>query len=215
MTTENTPPPATKPEETSNTSTDTTDGKFVPKETYDKLFSEHRNWREKAKATDAELQAIKMAQMEKDNNLKGVNEALLKRLQEKEDEIKRRDEQETRAIKLTKVKQEWNKLGLKDAEPVEAMLDLVKLDAVKYDPELKVVLGAEEEAKRIFEKFQPMFKGLGAKPNHDAPQGAPADVSIDSYRRMLADGSFKKMTPVQQREYEQKLYSASGLTLKK
>jgi hypothetical protein len=32
---------------------------------------------------------------------------------------------------------------------------------------------------------------------------------------MLADGSFKKMSPVQQKEYEQKLYTANGMTLKK
>lgn len=191
------------------------DTKVVPRETYEKLMAEKKNWSEKARATEAELEAIKTQQLKEKEDYKAMYEMSQKKAQEYEAMLKQKDEAETRAIKLTKVKQEWNKLGLKDAEPVEAMLDLVKLDAVKYDPELRVVLGAEEEAKRIFEKFQPMFKGMGAKPNHDAPQGVPADVSIESYKRMLADGSFKKMSPIQQKEYEQKLYTANGMTLKK
>lgn len=192
---------------------ETTKGEFVPRETYEKAINENKNWREKAKANEAKLQAMEMAQMEKDNNLKGINEALVKKIQEYETKIKEREEQETRAFKLTKVKQELAKLGLKEAD---ALLDMVKVDAVKYEPELRVVLGAEEEAKRIFENLAPILKLTNtSKPNHDAPQGVPADVSIESYKRMLADGSFNKMTPVQQREYYQKLYQAHGSQLKK
>lgn len=208
MTTETTPPEQKKDETPP-------EAKVVPRETYEKLLAEKKNYAEKAKAVEQELEAIKTAQLKEKEDYKAMYEMSVKKAQEYEVKLKEREEQETRAIKLTKVKQEWQKLGLKDQEPAEAMLELVKLDAVKYDPELKVVLGAEEEAKRIFEKFQPMFKGITAKPNHDAPQGVPADVSIESYKRMLADGSFKKMTPVQQREYEQKLYQAHGAALKK
>lgn len=209
MTTETAP--VTKPEDT----TPPVDTKVVPRETYEKLMAEKKNWSEKAKLVEQELEAIKTQQLKEKEDYKAMYEMSQKKSMEYEAKLKEREEQETRAIKLTKVKQEWSKLGLNSVEPVEAMLDLVKLDAVKYDPELKVVLGAEEEAKRIFEKFQPMFKGISAKPNHDAPQGVPADVSIESYKRMLADGSFKKMAPSEQRAFEQKLYQASGITTKK
>lgn len=198
-------PPAPAPEE----------NKYVPKDAHEKLMAEKKNWADKAKTLEQELETFKLNILKEKDDQKGINEILLKENQTLKSKLTEREEAETKAIKYTKIKQEWQKLGLKDSEPADAMLELVKIDAVKYDPELRVVLGAEEEAKRIFEKFQPMFKTFGNKPNHDAPQGTPSEVSIESYRQMLADGSFNKMTPAQQKEYQSKLYASRGIELKK
>jgi hypothetical protein len=186
----------------------------VPRETYEKLMAEKKNWAEKAKAVETELETIKTAQLKEKEDYKAMYEMSQKKAQEYEVKLKEREEAENRAIKLTKVKQEWSKLGLKDSEPADALLQIVNLDAVKYDPELKVVLGAEEEAKRIFEKFQPMFKTGSPKPNHDAPQGIPATVSMESYSKAIKDGSFAKLSKDEQRKYISKLYEAGGAKVK-
>jgi len=203
---EQTPPeaPKEKPKE-----------EFVPRETYEKLLSEKKNYAEKAKLVEQELETIKTNQMKEKEDYKAMYEMSLKKATELDVKLKEREENETKSIKLTKIKQEWEKMGLRDSQSAEQLLKIVNLDAIKYDSELKVVLGAEEEAKRISESFMPMFKGTSAKPSHDAPQGTPADVSIDAYNKMVMSPEWRKMSKQDQHAYTAKVYEKMGVTARK
>jgi len=133
---------------------------------FQKLLKEKQNWAEKARkeseekaALSAKLQEIETARLKEKDDQKGLAEMYQKKYVELETKLKEQEAEQQRAIKLTQVKREWEKLGLKDANAAEKLLKLVDLDKIKYDPDLKITLGQEEEAKRIFEDFKPIFSG--------------------------------------------------------
>lgn len=189
---------------------------------FQKLLREKQNWAEKArkeaeeKATlAAKLQEIETARLKEKDDQKGLAEMYQKKYIELETKLKEQEAEQQRAIKLTQVKREWEKLGLKDTGAADKLLKLVDLDKIKYDPDLKITLGQEEEAKRIFEDFKPLFSGDAPRADHSAPKGAPASVSIDGYKQMLKDGTFRKMSKDEQNAYVAKLYESQGMTVKK
>jgi hypothetical protein len=189
---------------------------------FQKLLKEKQNWAEKARkeseekaALSAKLQEIETSRLKEKDDQKGLAEMYQKKYVELETKLKEQEAEQQRAIKLTQVKREWEKLGLKDAGQADKLLRLVDLEKIKYDPDLKITLGQEEEAKRIFEDFKPLFSGDAPRADHSAPKGAPASVSLDGYKQMLKDGSFKKMSREEQNSYVAKLYEAQGMTVKK
>jgi hypothetical protein len=187
----------------------------VSREAYEKALAEKRNFAEKAKAVEAELEKIKTEQLKEKEDFKAMYEMAAKKVQDYEAQIQFAENEKTKAIKLTQVKREWEKLGLKDSKASETLLKLVDVEKIKFDKDLNLVLGHEEEAKRVFEDFKPLFGASSSRPDHSAPSSGPVSYTIEAYRQALRDGSFAKMSKDDQKDYISKIFQSGGVSVKK
>lgn len=203
--TEQTPTPENKPEVEVE--------KVVPRETFDKLLTEKKNYAEKTKALEAELQAIKTQQLKEKEDYKTMYELTLKEKQALETEKMEFKNQQITNKKLAAIKKELEKMGAKEPQTLEGLLKLAEVNAIKYDEETNVVFGSEEEAKRIKSMIPAAFGTMSAAASHEAPKGNPESFNMDAYNKMVADGSFLKLSKEQQRAYTAKLYATLGIPM--
>lgn len=182
----------------------------VTKESYDKDFVE-KVLTEKKNAMKA-LEEVKTKLSAYEQQLKQTEE---QRLKEKEDwksmaEIRAKEaiEWQTKyshleskvqtSAKLSAIKREFEKMGLKDSKTQEMLLGIVKTDALKYDEENQVVLGVEEEARRIKESIPMVFAANATKMNHDSAGSAPTGYTVEGFKELVASKA-----PIQKvREYQ-------------
>lgn len=191
------------------------DDKFVPRDVYEKLMIEKKNWADKAKAMEAKLEEENLTKMKEKDDQKGLNELLNKKVSELNDQLKKREEEDERKVKYAKVKQEWQKLGLNDDNTAEKLFNMVNLNSIKIDKELNVVLGHEDEAKRIYEDWKPVFGAAAtAKANHAAPMSKPIVATVEEYNRLLKSGEWRKLSKAEQHAFVAKIYEAHGVIAK-
>lgn len=187
----------------------------VPRETFEKLLTEKKNYAEKTKALEARLQEIETAKLKEKEDFKTMYELTQKKAQELEQQLASIEQEKVNSRKLSKLTEEFKKMGVKDPTTLEALLKLSQTDALKYDPETNVVLGIEDEAKRVKSMIPVAFGSVSAAASHDAPQGAPSAVTMEQYNKMIADGSFFKMSKEEQKAFTAKLYNSLGINLRK
>lgn len=200
-----------KPEEPKE---DPKPAKHVPLETHEKLLSEKKHWAEKARLLEAKLEEEQIAKMKEKEDIKGLNETYAKKIEELNKKLQQAEEADAKKVKYAHVKKEWQKLGLNDDKVAEKLFSLVNLDAIKIDRDLNVVLNHEEEAKRVYEDFKPIFGASAPRPNHAAPQSAPVNATIEEYNRLLQSGEWKKMSKADQHAFTAKIYEAGGVKVK-
>ena len=178
-----------------------------------KLLQEKKNWSEKAKALAAENEALKTEKLKEKEDWKTMAEMAQKKAAELELEKKAFQDQRSNEIKFTAIKKELSKMGLRDDKAAEAIFNLSNKDVVKYDPELNVVMGAEEEARRVVEAygFKPLFGQSTVGVSHAAPHGSPSQMNAETYNAMVKDGSFHKLTKLEQREITSKVWAQFGV----
>lgn len=181
-------------------------GDTVSREAYEKVLREKKNLSEKTKALELEKETLTKAQLKEKEDYKAMYELTEKKAKELEEKISAQTQKEVQSRKYTEMKKEWAKMGLKDDKQAEALFRLANVEALKYDEEHQIVLGVEEEAKRVKELMSPLFGNLSAGTNHDAPKGAPVNLSLESW---------KQMSPADRKKHEADLYKSLGVTLRK
>jgi len=107
-----------------------------------------------------------------------------------------------KSIKKGAVKNELVKLGI-DQKYINDTIKLVNIDNIQYDNDSKTVVGAEDEAKALAEKFPPLFGTNKAGVNHDAPQG-------DSFRPITLE-EWKKLPYEEAKKRKPDLYKNLGI----
>ena len=187
---------------------------LIPRAHADKILQEKKNWAEKAKAAEAQLEALRMQQLKEKDDQKALAETYLKKSQELEQQLQSIKQKEVQNYKFTHFKKELEKMGLRDPKQAEAFFKLSNQEAMKYDEDHGIVLGHEEEAKKIRDLIPQAFGQSMAGVNHAAPQGAPSTINMETYNAMIKDGSFHKLSKLEQREITSKLWSSFGVTRK-
>jgi hypothetical protein len=103
-------------------------------------------------------------------------------------EYKQRLEQhivrEQNGIKQGSLRKELEKMGANPKAMDLLLGKLANLESLKYDEDHRVVLGAEDEARRIKEQLPELFGRSTAGVGHEAPQGAPVDMDVNAYKNM-------------------------------
>jgi endo-1,4-beta-mannosidase len=167
------------------------------KSSYDKEFVE-KLLTEKKNAMKG-LDEIKSKLSAYEAQIKEVEE---QRLKEKEDfktiaQIKEKESIEWKAkygaleaklqtsAKLGAIKKEFEKMGLRDAKAVDMLLNLVRSEHLKYDEENQIVIGAEDEARRIKESIPMVFAANASKMNHDAANATPGALSVEGLQDLI------------------------------
>lgn len=186
-------------------------GDIVSREAYEKAIKEKKNAMlgiEEAKLKIAAYEA-KLKEAE-ENNLKikedwktlaETREAELITLRQKLDSV---NTETVTNYKLTAVKKEFEKMGA-DSKTLDFLIKNVNVAALKYDEDHKVVLGAEEEAKRIKEYIPQVFGKSQAGASHGAPELEAKNLTLESFKAMSLADKKKNMA---------ELYKSQGITLK-
>lgn len=186
-------------------------GDIVSREAYEKAIKEKKNAMlgiEEAKLKIAAYEA-KLKEAE-ENNLKikedwktlaETREAELITLRQKLDSV---NTETVTNYKLTAVKKEFEKMGA-DSKTLDFLIKNVNVAALKYDEDHKVVLGAEEEAKRIKEYIPQVFGKSQAGASHGAPELEAKNLTLESFKSMSLADKKKNMA---------ELYKSQGITLK-
>jgi len=188
---------------------------FVPKSHFEKVLTEKKNAMQALNDERAKVANLTAESLKAKDDWKTIAEIAQKESLEIKTQYEGLKIQRTNEVKLTAVKREFEKMGLSDSKTFDTIQGLINIDGLKYDEDHKLVLGVEEEAKRIRDAIPQLFGQSKPGAMHSAPKGAPADVSVDEYQRMIADGSWRKMSKVEQHAYTAKIYEKMGVTAKK
>lgn len=179
----------------------------------DKILKEKKNAMERLRTLEVENQTYKQKLTEHEESKlveeKKFVEIAEKRKQEADQWKQKYDESQkfiTESIKQGAIKQELIKLGIDPKYSNEA-IKLIDLGKVHFDSETKTVIGAEDEAKILAEKFPPLFGGTGARASHEAPgTGKPAQLTLEEWKKLPYDERKKR---------ESELYSTLGIQRKR
>jgi hypothetical protein len=178
----------------------------------DKILKEKKNAMEKLRMLEQENLTFKAKLSEYEENKlveeKKFVEIAEKRKQEADQWKAKYDESQrfiTESIKTGAVKNELIKLGIDPKYSNEA-IRLIDLGKIHYDNETKTVVGAEDEAKILYEKFPPLFGTQGARASHDAPASKTAQLTLEEW---------KKLPYEERKKREGDLYTSLGITRKR
>lgn len=174
----------------------------------DKILKEKKNAMERVRTLEQELENYKstMSKIEEDKLLeqKKFQEIAEKRKQEADQWKTKFDESQKMivdSIKTGAIKTELLKLGIDPKYSGDA-IKLIDLNKIHYDNETRVVIGAEDEAKVLLEKFPPLF---GTKPpgvSHAAPSGNSVNITLEDW---------KKLPYEERKKRENDLYNSMGI----
>jgi hypothetical protein len=189
------------------------------KDHVEKILKEKKNAMEALAAKQKEVEellskskTLEESLMMKEQNITGVLEMRTKELEEERKRnlelnnmIQQKEQKEINGHKFGAIRQELAKLGA-DSKAIEELINLTKLDSLKYDQDHNVVLGADEEAKRLKEVIPSAFIKVQPKADHSVG-GEFKALNIDSY---------KKIEKIEDMKAAQKdIFAAHGITLRK
>lgn len=174
--------------------------KGYPKDFVEKLKKEKENHAKAAHALKAELEALKVAQqdrekqeLEQKQEFKKLYEAEKLKAESVSKELSSMQERIKQATINTQIRNELVKRGL-DEVHVETALKLVDRSAVAVDPATNVVVGADEVAKKFHEAHATLgfFKKGGAGVNNSATQNI--NPGQPDYSKMTQEQKIKLLS---------------------
>lgn len=185
------------------------------KEFVDKILTEKKNYAKMVTELTTKVKEFEEAVHKAKDDQKAIAEMKTKEAEEWKSKFLDTQNKIQTAAKISAVKKEFEKMGLKDSKAIESIVSLVKVDAIKFDEDNQVVLGAEDEAKRIKESLPMVFSPAAPKMNHDAGGGAPVEVSVEAYQKLVLSPEWRKMSRQQQDEYTAKVSQSLGMAVRK
>lgn len=161
------------------------------KEHVEKILKEKKNYSEANETLKTELKAMSEKIKELSENELKVKEDYKTLAENKAREAldykTKLETLESNLINGTKrdaLKAELAKLGA-DQKAINEVSLLAKIDSLKYDQDHKVVLGVEEEAKRLKEIIPSAFVKVAPKADHSAG-GDFKQISVEDFKNMSA-----------------------------
>lgn len=151
------------------------------KEFVEKLLKEKKNYAESAKALREErqkladeIEGLKTQDLQKQNQYKELYENAIKKQQELSAQLKNQTDTITSSKKKEELTKHLFKLGLDD-KYLDDALKLSDLNSIQVDPETFVVVGADDLAKSLKEKYKDVgfFKKSGLVSNHNGASPMP------------------------------------------
>lgn len=151
------------------------------KEFVEKLLKEKKNYAESAKALREErqkladeIEGLKTQDLQKQNQYKELYENAIKKQQELSAQLKNQTDTITSSKKKEELTKHLFKLGLDD-KYLDDALKLSDLNSIQVDPETFVVVGADDLAKSLKEKYKDVgfFKKPGLVSNHNGASPMP------------------------------------------
>jgi predicted nuclease with TOPRIM domain len=179
-------------------------GDTVSRDAYEKAIKEKRNAMTALEQLKSEVSSLKDEKLKEQNQYKELYEKVLGEKSELQRRMEQVEQEKVLSYKLTAVKKEFEKMGA-NPKSLEFLLQSVNKDTLKYDPDHKMVLGAEDEAKRIKEHLPEVFGKTAANASHDTPKLEAKDMTLDSFKKLPLADKKKSLADV---------YKAQGITLK-
>jgi hypothetical protein len=189
------------------TPTEPPKSEFVSREAYEKVLREKKNL-ESLKPQLAEYETkIKLAEEEKlkrDGDLQALAEMKAKEAEDWKSKFEQSQESIKANYRMTAVKREFEKLGA-DPKAIELLIKSVDLGKVQYDESTQVIIGADEEAKRIKDALPQVFGAQGPRASHDAPNLSSKPLDMESFKKLPLDEQKKRLGD---------LYKSQGMNFK-
>lgn len=187
-------------------------GDKVSREAYEKALTEKRNVMEALAKKDLEIKEMNEKLLRDKDDVKGLYELKSKELEEAlklnatlKVDIENKVQKEVIGKKHGALRTELAKLGA-DSKAIEGLLQISKIEGLKYDTDHDVVLGSEDEAKRLKEIIPAAFLKVQAKVDHSAG-GDFKVLNIEDYKNISK--------PEDMKAAQRDLFAAHGITLKK
>jgi len=191
-----------KTEEKVETKTETT-----PNPLLEKALNEKKNWKAKAQDLEEKLQNEADQRLKEKEDWKSLYESTKQKLDEVTTTLTVKEEETRNGYKTAALKRELEKLGAQ-GESVGTLLKLADLQGLKYDTEHKIVLGAEDAAKNIYDSIPQAFGKVTSKVDNRAPQSDFSGLDLDTYKNMSAKD---RSDP----EVQKRLFEKHGIALRK
>jgi hypothetical protein len=172
-----------------------------------KLLKEKANFKKAKEDAEAIAKSMKEQQLKEQNDFKGLYEGAKSELDAAKltlSEIKQGEVQRTKKKALSK---ELKSLGLPD-DYLETVIETAKLDDIKIDADTATIYGAEVVAKKLEEKFGPLFGTDSPKAAHGAPKGdtSTGKLTLEQWKQLPLD---------QRKARQHEVYSSLNVKFKK
>ena len=186
-------------------------GDSVSRDAHEKLLREKKNAKMAIEQLKAQTAAYEAKLKEAEENTLKIKEDWKALAESREKELltlrQQLDGVKTETVtnyKLTAVKKEFEKMGASN-QSLDFLIKNVNVAALKYDEDHKVVLGAEEEAKRIKEAVPQVFGKSQAGVSHNAPELDAKPLTLEAFKQMSLADKKKNMA---------EFYKSQGINLK-
>jgi hypothetical protein len=178
----------------------------------DKLLSEKKNVSSTNQALQAEIESLRK-QIKDRNESELKEQSKWKELYELEKEesgswkSRFEDQHKTieKGLKTRELRKELVKLGI-DTTVIEKVDKLADFESIKVDPETKICIGADTQAKLIYDEWPKLFGNTAVGTNHDAPETAKRPITLEEW---------KKLPPEDKKKRKPDLFDSLGIPLKK
>lgn len=165
-----------------------------PKAVYElaqKTIQEKREMKNKLEAMEQELESFRNVKLEEEKKFKELADEYRKKYETEKETNTKFQQSLVEAKKKQSLISQLEKLGIK-SDRKDVVMQLAKLDAIKYDDEYKIALGFEEEATRIKNSFPEFFGTNGIGTSSDAPDvGSIGVVDLASWKKMSPEDQKK------------------------
>jgi hypothetical protein len=162
------------------------------KEFVEKLLTEKKNAmkgleevKTKLAAYESQMKEIEEQRLKEKEDFKTIAQMKEKEAIEYKTKLVAMETKIQQSAKLGAIKKEFEKMGLRDPKSVDVLLGLVKTDQLQFDEANQVVIGAEDEARRIKESIPQVFAANASKMNHDAANATPGSLSVEGLQDLI------------------------------
>lgn len=153
------------------------------KEFVEKVLKEKKNSVEALRAAEEKLSKHEKEKLVSQENYKELLTVSEKKTVELQDKLNSQTNLITNAKKLGALKSELQKLGM-DPKYIADTAKLVDLEQVIVDEDNGVITGADLQAKRLADKFPPLFKTNNVGVSHQAPVGIGGELTLESWKKL-------------------------------
>ncbi len=141
-----------------------------------KLLTEKRNAMEAKRVLEEENRKLKEDRMREKEDLKGLLELRDKEVADYKARDIEREKMIQDSLKVSAIKKEFSKMGMTERH-MDKGIRLVDISKLSYDPDTRVVVGAELQAKYLYEDMPELFGKVQTGVNQAAPVGGPSDLT--------------------------------------
>lgn len=156
-----------------------------------KAIEEKKRVAEKNRDLEAQLEAIKTKSLEEQQNYKVLADEYKKKWEAEKETVTKFQTSLIEGKKKQSLIAQLEKMGIR-SDRKEALLQLAKYDAIKFDDEHKIAFGHEEEASRLKTMLPECFGKPSTNMNSSSPDiGNEGEVTLESYKKMSLEDKRK------------------------
>lgn len=152
---------------------------------FEKVLKEKKNAMTRVRELESKLEEANNLRLKEKEDYKTLYEQERVKREALEGDFQKEQAEKINGFKLSSLKRELSKMGADD-NSIDLLLKIADKEAMKYDTDHKVVLGAESVAQQLKEQAPKLFGGPNVGVDQRAPDTKFSTIDVDSFKKLDA-----------------------------